>query len=279
MGTVAFALSGGGNLGAMQAGMMRALLENGVDPDLMVGSSIGALNAAFYATHPGVAGCSALESAWSNLRRRDVFRFDFARVLAGFVGLRDHLVTTRRLRDLIKLWLGIERIEEAQLPFAALAADALTGERVLMAQGDVATALLASSAIPGFFAPVRYGDRWLIDGSLSSSSPALESLELGADEVYVLSTTTAPRVRPPRGAVAMAMNSVSLVTARVQRDQLEMADRRARERGGAVWIVPSPGLDAPSPFDFRQGASLAAASYLSAREWIVARRDAIAPGS
>ncbi len=74
------------------------------------------------------------------------------------------------------------------------------------------------------------------------------------------------------------MNSVSLVTARMQRDQLEVADRRARERGGAVWIVPSPGLDAPSPFDFGQGATLAAAGYRSAREWMEARRDAIAPG-
>jgi hypothetical protein len=77
----------------------------------------------------------------------------------------------------------------------------------------------------------------------------------------------------------MAMNSVSLVTARMQRDQLDAAQRRARERGGAVWMVPSPGLDAPSPFDFQQGASLAAAAYRSAREWIEMRRAAIAPGS
>jgi NTE family protein len=278
MGKVAFALSGGGNLGAMQAGMMRALVESGIEPELMVGSSIGALNAAFYATHPGVKGCSSLEMAWSNLRRRDVFRFDVARVLTGFLGLRDHLVTTRRLRDLIKLWLGIERIEEAPLPFAALATDALTGERVLMAHGDVATALLASSAIPGIFAPVRDGNRWLIDGSLSPSSPAVEALELGADEIYVLTTATAPRLRPPRGAVAMAMNSVSLVTARMHRDQLELAERRAREQGGAVWVVPSPGLDAPSPFDFGQGAGLAAAAYRSAREWMDARQNAISPG-
>ena len=104
---------------------MRALVEGGVSPELVVGSSIGALNVAFYATHPGVSGCTALETAWSSLRRRDVFRFDLACVLAGFLGLRDHLVTTRRLRDLIKLWLGIERIEEAPLPFAALATDAL----------------------------------------------------------------------------------------------------------------------------------------------------------
>jgi NTE family protein len=279
VGRVAFALSGGGNLGAMQAGTMRALLEGGVEPDLVVGSSIGALNAAFYATHPGVDGCGALERAWSGLRRRDVFRFDVARVLSGFLGFRDNLVATRRLRDLIKLWLGIERIEEAPIPFAALATDALTGEGVLMAEGDVATALLASSAIPGIFAPVRYEDRWLVDGSLASGCPAIEALELGADEVYVLTTATAPRRRPPRGAVAMAMNSVSLVTAKLQRDQLELARQRARARGGDVWVVPSPEPEAPSPFDFGQGASLAAVAYRSARVWLDARRDVIAPGA
>ena len=81
---VAFALSGGGNLGAMQAGGMRALVEAGIEPELLTGSSIGALNAAFYATHPGIDGCKALETAWSDLRRQDVFRL---RVVSGHRGL------------------------------------------------------------------------------------------------------------------------------------------------------------------------------------------------
>src|SRR5579871_5441402 len=113
--TVAFALSGGGNLGAMQAGGMRALVEAGVEPALLTGSSIGALNAAFYATHPGVAGCAQLEAAWSDLRRKDVFRFELSRAIAGFIGLRDHLATTKRLKQIIHEWLGIDRIEEAKV--------------------------------------------------------------------------------------------------------------------------------------------------------------------
>src|ERR1700722_7583334 len=124
----AFALSGGGNLGAMQAGGMRALVEAGIEPALLTGSSIGALNAAFYATHPGIGGCKALEIAWSDMRRQDVFRFELPRAIAGFIGLRDDLVTTRRLKMIIHEWLGIERIEEAEIPFAAVATDALTGE-------------------------------------------------------------------------------------------------------------------------------------------------------
>jgi NTE family protein len=266
--TVAFALSGGGNLGAMQAGGMRALIDAGIEPDLLVGSSIGALNAAFCATHPGPDGGRILQSAWSGLRRRDIFRFELSRAIAGFLGLRDHLVTTKRLEQVIHDWLGIERIEESAIPFAAVATDALSGEVVAMTSGEVASALLASSAIPGIFPPVQRDGRWLVDGSLSAGCPAVEALDLGAGVVYAFMTTTAPRRRPPRGAVAAAMSSVSLLTAKMQASRLDEAMRSAEVRGGAVHRVPSPFPDAPSPFDFAQGAALSTSGYRCATEWL-----------
>jgi NTE family protein len=269
--TVAFTLSGGGNLGAMQAGSMRALVEAGIEPDLLVGASIGALNAAFYATHPDVAGCHRLEAAWTDLKRRDVFRFELSRAIVGFVGLRDHLVATKRLEEIIREWLGIGRIEEATVPFAAVATDALTGEIVVMRSGDVASALLASAAIPGIFAPVLREGRWLVDGSLSAGCPALEAIELGADDVYAFMTTTSPRRRPPRGAVAAAMSSVSLLTSKLQASRLEAAERSAAERGGAVHQVPSPLPEAPSPFDFEHGGQLAARAYRRTTAWLAER--------
>jgi NTE family protein len=269
--TVAFALSGGGNLGAMQAGSIRALVEAGIKPDLLVGTSIGSLNAAFCATHPGVKGCEALEAAWGNLRRKDVFRFELSRAIVGFLGLRDHLVATRRLKQIIREWLGIERIEDAPVAFAAVATDALTGDIVVMRDGEVSSALMASSAIPGIFPPVQRGGRWLVDGSLSAGCPAAEALSLGADEVYAFMTTTAARPRPPRGAVAAAMSSVSLLTSKLQASRLDAAQETAAERGGAVHMVPSPLPDPPSPFDFQQGASLAASGYRRARAWLEER--------
>ncbi len=263
-----FALSGGGNLGAMQAGAMRALLEAGIKPDLLVGTSAGALNAAFYAAHPGIGGTRALEAAWAGLSRRAVFRFDPGVVLAGFLGVRDHLVTTKRFHDVIRQQLGIERIEDAAVPFAAVATDALSGEAVVLDHGDAVIALAASSAIPGLFPPVRHEGRWLVDGSLAADCPVSEALDLGADTVYVLSTQTAPLRRPPRGAVAMTLNSVSLVTARLHRQQLAEAQCRAAALGGAIWVVPSPEIEAPSPFDFRHGQALAAAAYRHTRAWL-----------
>ncbi len=266
--TVAFALSEGGNLGAMQAGALRALLEAGVEPDLLVGTSVGAFNAAFCATHLGAEGARELQAAWSGLSRRQAFPFDIVRALAGFLGVRDHLVSTTRLRQLIRRWLPIERIEDAPVPFAAVATDALSGEAVVLRQGDVVDALTASSAIPGLFPPVRLDGRWLIDGGLAAGWPVIEALELGADTVYLLTTATAPARRPPRGAVAMAMNSLSLATARLEHERLAAARRQAAAKGGLVVVVPSPALEAPSPFDFAHGHLLASAAYRHVQQWL-----------
>ncbi len=137
-----------------------------------------------------------------------------------------------------------------------------------MTHGDVASALLATAAIPGVFPPVLRDGRWLVDGSLSAGCPATEALDLGADEVFAFLTTTAPRRKPPRGAVAAAMSSVSLLTSKLQVSRLESARATALARGGDVHFVPSPFPEAPSPFDFSQGAALAASGYARATEWV-----------
>ena len=266
--TVAFALSEGGNLGAMQAGALRALLEAGVEPDLLVGSSVGALNAAFCATHPGADGARELQAAWGALSRREAFRFDVLGAFAGLLGMRDHLVSPTRLRHRIRRWLPVERIEDAPVPFAAVATDVLSGEAVVLRHGDVVDALMASSAIPGLFPPVRIDGRWLVDGGLAAGWPVIEALDLGADTVYLLTTATAPARRPPRGAVAMAMNSVSLVTTRLQNERLAAAERQAAAKGGLVVVVPSPAPEAPAPFDFARGDLLASAAYRHVQEWL-----------
>jgi NTE family protein len=263
--TVAFALSGGGNLGPLQAGAIRALVESGIEPDLFVGASVGALNAAFLATRPGPAGTRSLVTAWGSLRRTQAFRANLATMVTGFLGLGSHLVGTERFRALIRQWVQVSRIEDAPTPFAAVATDALTGDPVVLRAGDVIDALTASAAIPGIFPAVG---SWLVDGNLSASCPVLQAQDLGADEVYFISTATAPRQSPPRGAVALAMNSVSLMTAQAARHQLAAAERRAAATGGVVHVVPSAEPPAPNPFDFTRGTALADAAYLRTRRWL-----------
>lgn len=274
---VAFALSGGANLGPMQAGTVAALVDAGVEPDLLVGSSVGALNAAFLACRPGKGGVVALREAWLGLRRRDAFRFSLTGALAGFLGLRPHLVSTARMRSLMERWVTAQLIEDCPLAFAAVATDALTGEAVVLDRGAMAPALLASAAIPGLLPPVRIGGRWLVDGSLAAGCPVLQAQDLGATRVYMISAGTAPRTAPPRGAVAMAMHSVSLLTARSGGDQLRLAHRRAAERGGSVIVVPPAQPAAPSPFDFDQGRPLFDLAYERTQSWLREGAPAAAP--
>jgi NTE family protein len=270
--TIAFALSGGGNLGPMQAGSVVALMESGIEPNLMVGTSVGALNAAFLSTRPGITGARTLMAAWSALGRREAVRLNPLAAVAGFLGIRDHLISDQHLRRLIRRWVQIRQIEQASIPFAVTATDALTGEAVVLTSGDVVDSLAASSAIPGLFPPVQVRDRWLVDGSLSANHPILQAQDLGADDVYVITTTTAPRQQPPRGAVAVAMNSVALVTARADRERLAEAMRRAANTGGKVQVVPSAEPSAPHPFDFRGSAALADAAYRRTTLWLRSER-------
>jgi NTE family protein len=266
--TVAFALSGGGNLGPMQAGSIAALMEAGIEPNLLVGTSIGALNAAFLSTRPGLEGARTLLNEWSRLRRQEVAGFGPVALLAGFLGIRDHLVSSTRLRALMRKWVEVELVEDAKIPFAAIATDALSGEAVILQTGGVIDALSASAAIPGLFPPVRIGNRWLIDGSLSAGCPVLQAQSLGGDDVFMITTATAARPRPPRGAVAMAMNSVALVTARSNQDQLTTARRHAENSGGRVFVVPTGEPTAPGPFDLSKSDALATIAYERTSSWL-----------
>jgi NTE family protein len=275
--TVAFALSGGGNLGPMQAGAILALLEADITPDLLVGSSVGALNAAFLSSRPGISGAQSLVDAWASLRRHEVASFSPVDLLAGFFGVRDHLLPANRLRSLIRKWVEIDLLEDARTPVFVVATDALSGEAVLLQRGDVLEAITASAAIPGLLPSVRSGDRWLVDGSLSAGCPVLQAQDLGADDVYMITTTTAPRVRPPRGAIAMAMNSVSLVTARSNQAQLEAARLHVAQRGGRVLVVPSGEPAAPGPFDLSRSRLLTKTSYDAARTWLASSDVDLAP--
>jgi NTE family protein len=273
--TVAFAFSGGANLGPMQAGTVVALIEAGITPDLLVGTSVGALNAAFLSTRPGIAGAQRLVDAWKTIRRHDVASFSPVDLLAGFFGVRDHLLPAHRLRLLIRRWVEVEVLEDAKTTVVVVATDALSGEAVLLQRGDALEAIAASAAIPGLLPSVRIGNRWLVDGSLSAGCPVLQAQDLGADDVYMITTATAPRLRPPRGAVAMAMNSISLVTARSNQAQMAAAQLHASRQGGRVFVVPSGEPPAPGPFDLSRSAALTNTAYHAARTWLASAGEAV----
>ena len=121
--TVGFVLSGGGNLGAGQAGQLRALIEAGVRPDLVVGTSVGAINGAFLVGAPDADGCRALAAMWRTVRRSDVFPARPFVGFAGFTGRRSYLVPDSGLRALLKRNLRYRNLEDSPIPLHVVACE------------------------------------------------------------------------------------------------------------------------------------------------------------
>ena len=186
----AFVLTGGGSLGAVQVGMLYALLEAGVRPDLVVGSSVGALNGAYLAGHPSLEGVEALAGLWESIKRTEIFPISPRRMVAGALGWRNHLFDPLGLRTLIlRADLDFDRLEDAPVPLHAMATDVSTGTPVVLSRGDVIDALMASAAMPGAFPPVEVDGRALIDGSVTADAPVEQAEQLGGTSIYLLSTS------------------------------------------------------------------------------------------
>lgn len=244
---VAFVLSGGASLGAIQAGMLRALYERGINPDVIVGTSAGAMNGAFIASRPQtVATADALAAVWRDLKRGQVFPLNPITGLLGFVGARDHLVPASGLRRLIARHIEHETLEELPIPLHVVAADLLTGEELRLSHGPIVDAVLASVAIPGVVAPVRLEDRSLMDGGVANNTPISHAVELDATKIYVLPTGHACALtEPPRGSLGVALHAISLLT------QRRLIDDIQRHQGDAELIVlPPPCPLSIQPIDF-----------------------------
>lgn len=212
----AFALSGGGSLGAVQVGMAAALYEREIVPDLIVGTSVGALNAGFLASNaPTIEAVAGLADIWSGLSRDEVFPVRAVRGLLGFVGQRNHLVPNTGLRALMDEHLGIERLEQATIPIVVIATDLLSGREVELDSGPAQDAILASSAIPGVFPPIPWEGMQLVDGGVSNNTPLAPAVAAGAKRVFVLPTGTACALEDaPDSAIGVLMHSLSLLVMR-----------------------------------------------------------------
>ncbi|GGT33807.1 patatin-like phospholipase family protein [Streptomyces chromofuscus] len=238
---VAVVVSAGGVLGAAHVGGGYALEERGFVPDMIIGSSVGALVGAIAAAHP--AGAAPwLDGVWSRLRRREVYPL-------GYLPSRTSIFTDRGLRRLIARSGLPSRIEELAVPFTAVAMDLRTGAPVSLDHGDLESALLASAAIPGMLPPVDREGRTLVDGGVIAHVPVLAALRAGAASVVVLATgpensplrPTVPRRRP--GAIA-ARARLLLAHHRIERDLREVS-------GHIPTVVLPTGVEAwPAPWDF-----------------------------
>ncbi|HEY6887442.1 MAG TPA: patatin-like phospholipase family protein [Solirubrobacter sp.] len=195
----AYVLGGGGQLGASEVGMLRALLERGLAPDLVVGTSVGAINGAAIASDPSVAMVQRLQDTWSDIERSDVFAGSIINRIATLARTKTHLHGNEALRAALTEALPIALIEDMPVRFQCVAASIERAAEHWFATGDVVDAILASAAVPGILPPVEVGGEHFIDGGIVNSIPVDRAVELGASRIFVMHVGRLDRpLEPPR---------------------------------------------------------------------------------
>jgi NTE family protein len=271
--STAFVLGGGGVLGAAEVGMLRALLEAGIRPDVVLGTSVGALNGAFVAAEPTVAATVRLAELWSQLAGSGgAFRGSIAARAATAVRSGTHLHRRGPLRALLAQHLPVASIEELAVPFQCVAASIERAAEHWFTDGPLADAVLASCAVPGLLAPVRIDGEHYLDGGLVNSIPVSRAVALGASTVYVLQVGRVERpLTPPR-----LPWEVALVAFEIARRHRFAADLAALPDDVTVHVLPTgdvvpDGLSQLRYRDTRRTAERVERGYAAAAEYLSAR--------
>ncbi|MGB9225499.1 patatin-like phospholipase family protein [Mycobacterium sp.] len=262
----AFVLSGGASLGAIHVGMLRALVDTGERPDLIVGTSVGAVNAGWIASRPDAAGIRGLADLWISLSRKDIFpTHPFAGAMA-MLGRRTHLVPNNGLRRLLAEKLQFTRLEDAPVPLHVVATDVISGMDVLLSSGNAVDAIAASAAIPGVFPPVTIDGRDLMDGGVVNNTPISHAVGLGADRVWVLPTGySCDLPESPKTAVNMALHAMTIAV-----NHRLAVDVERFERVVDLRVIRPLCPVATSGADFSHAATLIERSHAATREWLAA---------
>jgi NTE family protein len=262
----AFVLSGGASLAALQVGMLHALYERGVAPDILVGTSAGALNAAFIASRPQTeATARELGRVWRGLVREDIFPVSVSALVGGLCGRRDHMVPDRALRRLIRRHVLFDDLAEAAVPVHLIAFDLNEQREVVLTDGPAVDAVAASASIPGVFPPVRMDERLLIDGGVVNNTPISHAVALGAERIYVLPTQNPGRAlrRVPSGALDVAIHGLSLLIDR----RLE-ADLARYSKLAELIVLPAPNRTSVQPTNFDHTSRLIGEALTDARTFL-----------
>lgn len=200
---VGFVLSGGGNLGAVQVGMLRALLEHGIQPDLVVGCSVGALNGAALADEPSLVGVARLEQVWRNVDGNNLMPRNWMPNAVAMARKGEAVHDSEGLRRLVEGAMAARDFTDLQVPFECVATD-IDGvdERWFSAEdgSPLIDAILASSAMPALYPAVEIGGRRYLDGAIVNDVPVTRAVERGAKTLYVLQvgSFSRPRAEPRR---------------------------------------------------------------------------------
>ncbi len=261
-GTTAFVLSGGGIFGALQVGMLKALYERGVFPDLVVGCSVGALNGAVICQWPGIEGLERLIRTWEGIGDNQIFPGNrFIRLLMG--ARQDHLYPREGLERIIDENMVYERIEDVPVPLRIVACDLDTGEEVVFSRGPLRPALLASTALPGAFPPVHHDGRRLIDGGVVDNVPITVADQRGVKRIFVLNV--AAEVEP--GQIKTAWDVIYQAFS-IAKGRRWIAELKRYSKDPRVVVIPRPEPSKISFHEFSRSDELMDEAYRMAKAYL-----------
>jgi NTE family protein len=254
-------LAGGGNLGAVQVGMLRALVEAGIRPDVVVGCSVGALNGAAFCAEPTLVGVARLEELWNGMAGKDVLptRWLPSTIQLALRGVAIH--TIEPLRRVVEEFLEVDRFEELSVRFECVATSLDEGTEVWFDRGRLIDAILASAAIPAVYPPIEIDGVRYIDGGVVNEIPISRAVELGANRLYVLHVGLYDRPRrDTRRPIDMAIEAFWI--ARRYRFRRDLA---TLPKGVEAVVLPT-GSTAPIAFaDFTRTREMIGAAHAATR--------------
>ncbi len=235
-------LGGGGVLGAHEVGMLRALAERGICPDVVLGTSVGAINGAFFAADPTLAGVERLTELWRAANLTDRSPGTVLRRVTTLARSGTHLQSLTEMRDRLTAVLPVRTVEELAIPFQCVAASIERAAEHWFDGGPLADVVLASCAVPGILPPVRIGDEHFIDGGIVNSIPVSRAVTLGARRIYVLQVGRLEQsLKPPRWPW-----EVGLVAFEVARRHRFAHDLHALPDDVELHVLPTGGSAAPA---------------------------------
>ena len=239
---VAFVLGGGGVLGAHEVGMLRALAETAVVPDVILGTSIGAVNGALFAADPSVQGVTELTRLWLESNLIAVSAGGLLRRAGTLARTGTHVQSLAEVRARLVHALPVTRVEDLAVPFQCVAASIERAAEHWFDSGDLADVVLASCAVPGVLPPVRIGDEHFIDGGIVNSIPVARAVALGARAIYVLQVGRLETpLQPPRWPW-----EVGLVAFEVARRHRFAHDLNSLPEDVKLHVLPTGGSAAPA---------------------------------
>jgi NTE family protein len=241
-GEVAFVLGGGGVLGAHEVGMLRALAEHSIQPDLVLGTSVGAINGAFFAAEPTPEGVTRLSELWRNSNLSEVSGGALLRRVTTLARSGTHLESLADARARLAAALPVGRVEDLPVRFQCVAASIERAAEHWFDSGELTDVVLASCAVPGVLPPVKIGDEHYIDGGIVNSIPVARAVMLGARSIYVLQVGRLEKpLQPPRWPW-----EVGLVAFEVARRHRFAHDLQSLPDGVQLHVMPTGGSAAPA---------------------------------